>query len=109
MNLPIFFLNCAVSDAEAHWLCYYLQGNLILTDHTYKILIVLRKRVDEASDAHLEQDARYPIDAARKDDAALLEPAALQARCCEQVAALAKATNDKVLKLEPRKRSNLPN
>lgn len=43
----------------------HLQGNIILTDHEYTILNLLRFRTDEAEDVKIAVRERYPIENAR--------------------------------------------
>lgn len=42
-----------------------LQGNIVLTDHEYLILNILRFRTDEADDVKFAVRERYPVDNAK--------------------------------------------
>ncbi|NXN07357.1 NEMF factor, partial [Indicator maculatus] len=42
-----------------------LQGNIVLTDHEYIILNILRFRTDEADDVRFAVRERYPVDSAK--------------------------------------------
>lgn len=48
-----------------HNVCGLLQGNIVLTDHEYLILNILRFRTDEADDVRFAVRERYPVDLAR--------------------------------------------
>lgn len=41
------------------------QGNIVLTDHEYLILNILRFRTDEADDVRFAVRERYPVDSAK--------------------------------------------
>lgn len=43
----------------------FLQGNIVLTDHEYLILNILRFRTDEADDVRFAVRERYPVDSAK--------------------------------------------
>lgn len=43
----------------------YIQGNIILTDHEYTILNLLRFRTAEAEDVKIAVRERYPVESAR--------------------------------------------
>ncbi|KAJ7345326.1 hypothetical protein JRQ81_001276 [Phrynocephalus forsythii] len=55
------------SDEAAYHLIIelYDRGNIILTDHEYLILNILRFRTDEADDVKFAVRERYPVDTAR--------------------------------------------
>lgn len=41
------------------------QGNIVLTDHEYVILNILRFRTNEADDVRFAVRERYPVDSAK--------------------------------------------
>ncbi|XP_074765131.1 ribosome quality control complex subunit NEMF isoform X2 [Athene noctua] len=55
------------SDEAAYHLIVelYDRGNVVLTDHEYVILNILRFRTDEADDVRFAVQERYPIDSAK--------------------------------------------
>ena len=46
----------------------FYQGNIVLTDHEYTILNILRQRTDESQDVRFAVREKYPVDAARPPD-----------------------------------------
>uniref|UniRef100_A0A8C5THQ5 Ribosome quality control complex subunit NEMF n=1 Tax=Malurus cyaneus samueli TaxID=2593467 RepID=A0A8C5THQ5_9PASS len=55
------------SDEAAYHLIVelYDRGNIVLTDHEYLILNILRFRTDEADDVRFAVRERYPVDSAK--------------------------------------------
>uniref|UniRef100_A0A8V5FID0 Ribosome quality control complex subunit NEMF n=1 Tax=Melopsittacus undulatus TaxID=13146 RepID=A0A8V5FID0_MELUD len=55
------------SDEAAYHLIIelYDRGNIVLTDHEYTILNILRFRTDEADDVRFAVRERYPVDSAK--------------------------------------------
>lgn len=47
------------------YLCVWCQGNIILADHEYTILNLLRFRTAEAEDVKIAVRERYPVENAR--------------------------------------------
>lgn len=51
-------------ENPAHF-CVWCQGNIILADHEYTILNLLRFRTAEAEDVKIAVRERYPVENAR--------------------------------------------
>ena len=46
----------------------FVQGNLVLTDHEYTILTLLRPRTDDSQDVRIAVKEKYPVDTARQPE-----------------------------------------
>lgn len=69
-TLSLNTTSCAVQiipnhDNDAHLCVCHLQGNIILADHEYTILNLLRFRTAEAEDVKIAVRERYPVESAR--------------------------------------------
>jgi hypothetical protein len=53
--------------------CINLKGNILLTDHEYTILNVLRPRTDENSDVKFNVREKYPLHLAKQYEALTIE------------------------------------
>jgi predicted ribosome quality control (RQC) complex YloA/Tae2 family protein len=45
---------------------YHLQGNIVLTDHEYMILTILRPRTDQSEDVRFAVHQKYPVESAKQ-------------------------------------------
>ena len=64
LDLNLFFQNC-VCSFELRPACICPQGNVILADHEYTILNLLRFRTAETEDVKIAVRERYPVENAR--------------------------------------------
>lgn len=62
VNLTLF---CSDQMLMCHSVCVHMQGNIVLADHEYTILNLLRFRTAEAEDVKIAVRERYPVENAR--------------------------------------------
>ena len=81
-TLPLFYVFLKLMDPNHYYtlfsndrvyfnICVFChQGNIVLTDHEYTILNLLRQRTDQDKEVRFAVRETYPVDSARQHDGA---------------------------------------